>query len=677
MPDLLCLAPHQPPTPASPSSEPGFLSGVSSFYFTSAVLAALSALAFLAVFLLDAPVAATALASGAAVGDAYSAFHATVAWHARATAHVGDRGLKQLVRAARRSPLLRPLFGESRRPAAPPQAGGTPAPPYVYDYAAETYDGLVCQPFSSCPAAFNPGAKCGAFYPPLEAPHLAVCLNGSGAVLCNTWRRGRFLPLAEGSVASVLADTWVGRVAMDAVDELVPNTQGLGPGGAAINATGLPPESPAAAPPLPPLPTCTDGVDCFDGSPVGGNFSDDFMTWRPAPGTVFGELSRLAVLRCFAGKRVTFVGDSMMRQVYTRLIMYLRGRQEVVIEHFYHASGYYAMDRLSDVFYVHHREELARPAGTPPPDAVELTYLFQGSTVATRFVLGAHRPDIIVQMGTVDGIFNDAANIVARVLDFLGLDGATSSSWEWGGALDRRQYVYLTQPLGTGFFQDGRKSARPIAFLEKHLAEHPCAPVVNDGYGAGRCGERVCAGFASEQFGGDCPHHYRDELLHERNMRMREAVRGWQAAQRERDARGAGGRQEVVVPPGTRSDTADQEASVLGPGPRARVALLDYAAWWDVFGGRAPYLRNAADAIHFQCGWNRIVMPQVPDNELSDQKKKIMDTYDYLCWKVREEGRGGERRGGDTKRRERRGAYPLARSLGPAPICMLISRRLF
>ena len=186
------------------------------------------------------------------------------------------------------------------------------------------------------------------------------------------------------------------------------------------------------------------------------------------------------------------------------------------------------MDRLSDVFYVHHREELGRPIGTPPPEAVELTYLFQGGSVATHHILSAHRPDVIVQMGTVDGVFNDSANIDARVRSFLGLGPSTSpslASWEWGGPIDQRQYVWVTQPLGTGFFKDSRKSARPIPFLEEHFAEHPCAPVVDDNYDLGRCGKMVCGGFAGEQFGGDCPNYYRDELLHERNKRMREAVR--------------------------------------------------------------------------------------------------------------------------------------------------------
>lgn len=49
--------------------------------------------------------------------------------------------------------------------------------------------------------------------------------------------------------------------------------------------------------------------------------------------------------------QVVFMGDSVMRQIFLRLVWFLRGFEEVV-EHYFHSNAIYVQNATHDVFYI-------------------------------------------------------------------------------------------------------------------------------------------------------------------------------------------------------------------------------------------------------------------------------------------------------------------------------------
>ncbi|GFR51763.1 hypothetical protein Agub_g14219 [Astrephomene gubernaculifera] len=58
------------------------------------------------------------------------------------------------------------------------------------------------------------------------------------------------------------------------------------------------------------------------------------------PQCVFQRLKRRDIIECLHGKKVLFMGDSLVRQVFLRLVFYLRG-YESVMEHYFHMDAAY------------------------------------------------------------------------------------------------------------------------------------------------------------------------------------------------------------------------------------------------------------------------------------------------------------------------------------------------
>eukprot|EP01065_Artemidia_motanka_P051250 TRINITY_DN8983_c0_g1_i1.p1 TRINITY_DN8983_c0_g1~~TRINITY_DN8983_c0_g1_i1.p1 ORF type:complete len:695 (+),score=183.74 TRINITY_DN8983_c0_g1_i1:48-2087(+) len=78
--------------------------------------------------------------------------------------------------------------------------------------------------------------------------------------------------------------------------------------------------------------------------PGGSWQGDDFVL--PAAGC--HRFTRSSFLRTFAGKRIVFAGDSTMRQLFSRLVLFLRGLPRAV-EYQTHLDQYYAIDDREDV----------------------------------------------------------------------------------------------------------------------------------------------------------------------------------------------------------------------------------------------------------------------------------------------------------------------------------------
>ncbi|KAG2496713.1 hypothetical protein HYH03_005126 [Edaphochlamys debaryana] len=71
----------------------------------------------------------------------------------------------------------------------------------------------------------------------------------------------------------------------------------------------------------------------------------------------FHRVPRKKIIECLAGKKVVLFGDSLLRQVFNRLVWYIRG-MEGVMEQYYHTPGLY-------MYYKDGRDKLAIHLGTP------------------------------------------------------------------------------------------------------------------------------------------------------------------------------------------------------------------------------------------------------------------------------------------------------------------------
>jgi hypothetical protein len=98
-------------------------------------------------------------------------------------------------------------------------------------------------------------------------------------------------------------------------------------------------------PPPPPL-ECGTRADDFDapGAVRTGR-------WLPAVGCPAAWLSPTEAHYALAGRHVIIMGDSLLRQLFNRLVWHLRGLEEVV-EHYFHAPALYARNATHDALRV-------------------------------------------------------------------------------------------------------------------------------------------------------------------------------------------------------------------------------------------------------------------------------------------------------------------------------------
>ena len=157
------------------------------------------------------------------------------------------------------------------------------------------------------PAPFFAGVRCfpNCEYPNGTCPHAGVCLANTSCVL---WRVGKYAP-----------------------------------------------QPPA------PLPQPCIAVD------ANGTF-DAAGAWVPAPGglcspAVYSPAQAYAALR---GRHIAFGGDSLIRQIYLRLVAHLRGFTAVV-DRTFHAPALYLRNASHDRIYVGFAPQAGEPASASPP----------------------------------------------------------------------------------------------------------------------------------------------------------------------------------------------------------------------------------------------------------------------------------------------------------------------
>ena len=97
-----------------------------------------------------------------------------------------------------------------------------------------------------------------------------------------------------------------------------------------------PPRSPPPPPPPPPSPpTRRPGV------------WHDEKTWAPKDVANYHWFSRAEVLRLLSGRVLVFEGDSMTRQIFVRLVWWIRGLP-VMVEHYFKSSATYSFNATHD-----------------------------------------------------------------------------------------------------------------------------------------------------------------------------------------------------------------------------------------------------------------------------------------------------------------------------------------
>lgn len=85
-------------------------------------------------------------------------------------------------------------------------------------------------------------------------------------------------------------------------------------------------------------------------APLGNGTAGTWVSqteWRPAGCSCSMWYSTAGVHRCLAGRALVFQGDSLTRQLFTRLISWLRDL-DVVVEHHFHRHAAYRFDPLGD-----------------------------------------------------------------------------------------------------------------------------------------------------------------------------------------------------------------------------------------------------------------------------------------------------------------------------------------
>ena len=110
--------------------------------------------------------------------------------------------------------------------------------------------------------------------------------------------------------------------------------------------------------PMPPPCTAVDTAGTFDAAGA----------WVPAPGgpctpTVFSPAQAYAVLR---GRHVAFGGDSLMRQLFIRLVAHLRGFSAAA-DRAFHVPALYRRNATHDSLHIAFRPQSGEGAAQPPP----------------------------------------------------------------------------------------------------------------------------------------------------------------------------------------------------------------------------------------------------------------------------------------------------------------------
>lgn len=99
---------------------------------------------------------------------------------------------------------------------------------------------------------------------------------------------------------------------------------------------------------LPPrslLPPCSTATE--DSEMRAGTYDDATGYWQPASCRLPTGLTRADLKRCLKGKRIAIMGDSLMRQLFNRLISLIRG-DPVTVDHYFHQHAWYRWDTVTD-----------------------------------------------------------------------------------------------------------------------------------------------------------------------------------------------------------------------------------------------------------------------------------------------------------------------------------------
>lgn len=98
-------------------------------------------------------------------------------------------------------------------------------------------------------------------------------------------------------------------------------------------------------PPRSRLPVCSEATE--DSEMRAGSYDKDTGYWKPDTCRLPTGITRSKLKQCLRGKRVAIMGDSLMRQMYNRLISLIRG-DPVTADHYFHQHSWYRWDTRND-----------------------------------------------------------------------------------------------------------------------------------------------------------------------------------------------------------------------------------------------------------------------------------------------------------------------------------------
>lgn len=169
-----------------------------------------------------------------------------------------------------------------------------------------------------------------------------------------------------------------------------------------------------------------------------GELDEDTGFWKPADCRLPSGITRTKLKQCLRGKRLAVMGDSLMRQMFNRLISIIRG-DPVSIDHYYHQHSFYRWDMAAEQDELRHLpfgcdEDMLRVANRScrPSDVTDPRFKPGGSDPDALQLAFVWNPDLSDNPANFDGM--KWAGVLVEYFAPMGGFRASEELLAWGGA---------------------------------------------------------------------------------------------------------------------------------------------------------------------------------------------------------------------------------------------------
>jgi hypothetical protein len=169
-------------------------------------------------------------------------------------------------------------------------------------------------------------------------------------------------------------------------------------------------------------------------------------------------LQALAVLQhAAAGRGVLFSGDSMMRQVFLRLISTIRGQSELLADHYFHFDAVYVVTADG------HDALVAIPGNKVSPQLAKRT--IGGGTVTLGDVMRTYFAGYSGNKGLAAPAESDDGNVASSSVVV-----AAMFTWETKPSVHRKEFAAIAPRLHVASFMYWWQNKDPLSDLDRYTA---------------------------------------------------------------------------------------------------------------------------------------------------------------------------------------------------------------